>query len=140
MSNLIDIGDLTIREARLLAAQLAGLNAAAPEAASYAPEAELGTVAAKKHPFIGRHCVVRTYSDGVHVGTVAYASGTEALLTNARRIWQWKGAFTLNEVAINGIESSSRLSNSVPEIYLSQYISMVPTTELARKSYDKCGS
>ena len=135
MSNLIDIGDLTIREARLLAAQLASLSEA-----PNAPEAELGTVVAKKHPFIGRHCVVRTYSDGVHVGIVRYASGTEALLTNARRIWQWKGAFTLNEVAINGIESSSRLSVPVPEIYLSQYISMVPTTELARQTFDKCGS
>ena len=44
---------------------------------------------------IGRVCMVRTYSAGVFIGTVAERDGKEVTLTNARRIWYWDGAATL---------------------------------------------
>ena len=44
---------------------------------------------------IGRVCMVRTYSAGVFIGTVAERDGREVTLTNARRIWDWDGAATL---------------------------------------------
>ncbi len=124
----MNIEDLTIKEAREIAAlfvtgQVAGL----PVSGSQSP-----------HPMVGRHCVVRTYSDGVHIGTVASVDGMQVLLQNARRVWQWKGAFTLSEVALTGVDASSRLSAAVPEIYLTQAISFTPTTEKARQTYEKC--
>lgn len=90
------------------------------------------------HPMIGRHCVVRTYSDGVHLGTVDRVDGMEVLLKNSRRLWQWKGAFTLSEVATNGVAEESRIAVEVPEQYLTQVISFTPSTEKARKTYEAC--
>jgi hypothetical protein len=59
----------------------------------------------------GRFCVARTYSAGVHMGMVTYHSGREVLLTDARRLWRWRGANTLNEVAQHGVDDSySRIS------------------------------
>lgn len=120
----MNFDELTIGEARELAAFFSELK---------------GGVAPKTthHPMIGKHCVVRTYSDGVHIGTVAAVDGMEVLLKNAHRVWMWKGAFTLSEVATNGISEGSRLSVEVAEIYLTQAISFTPTTEKARVTYAK---
>ena len=38
---------------------------------------------------IGKFVIVRTYSAGVHAGTLASQAGKEVTLTNARRIWLW---------------------------------------------------
>lgn len=95
-------------------------------------------VGGKLHPMIGKHCVVRTYSEGVHIGTVENVDGTEVLLKNARRLWQWKGAFTLSEVAANGVAKDSRIAVTLPEIFLTQAISFIPTTEKARKTFEDC--
>lgn len=51
---------------------------------------------------IGRVCMVRTYSAGVFLGTVAARDGKEVTLTNARRIWYWDGAATLSQLATEG--------------------------------------
>ena len=58
----------------------------------------------------GHYSVVRTYSAGVHVGIVTVRAGTEAVLSKARRLWSWKGANTLHEVALRGVASGSRVS------------------------------
>ena len=47
---------------------------------------------------IGRVCMVRTYTAGVFLGTVAARDGKEVTLTNARRIWYWEGAATLSSL------------------------------------------
>ena len=39
--------------------------------------------------FIGKYCMVRTYSAGVFAGILKKLDGKEAVLTNARRIWFW---------------------------------------------------
>lgn len=79
----------------------------------------------------GKYCVIRTYSAGVHIGIVEYINGTEVYLRNARRIWSWKGAFTLNEVATNGINKDSKLSATVNNILLTQAIEIIPASQKA---------
>ena len=87
--------------------------------------------------WIGKHVVVRTFSAGVHIGMLTEVEGQAVVLTNARRLWKWGGAFTLSEVATTGIEpSESRLSLSVPEILLIQAVELIPTSVAARKSFD----
>lgn len=87
--------------------------------------------------WIGKHVVVRTFSAGVHIGTLAEAEGPAVVITNARRIWKWGGAFTLSEIAINGLKpSESRLALPVPEILLTQAVELIPTTAAARRSFD----
>lgn len=80
---------------------------------------------------IGRSVIVRTYSAGVHFGTLARIERTEVLLTDARRIWQWSGAFTLSAVASKGVGRDSKLSVSVPEILFTEAIEIIPCTEEA---------
>lgn len=80
---------------------------------------------AKKKP--SQDVIVRTYSAGVHIGHLEKRAGKELTLTNARRIWYWKGAFTLNAVAVFGVDrKESRISVAVPEITLTEAIEIIP--------------
>ena len=75
----------------------------------------------------GPEVIIRTYSAGVHIGTIKSREGREILLTNARRLYSWSGAFTLNAVAQSGINrGSSRISKPVPEILLLEAIEVIP--------------
>lgn len=76
--------------------------------------------------------LVRTYSAGVHVGQLKSRKGQEVTLTNARRIWRWFGANTLNEIAMTGLDAAkSRVSEPVSSITLTQAIEIMPVTENA---------
>ena len=78
----------------------------------------------------GPEVIVRTYSAGVHIGTIKERTGTEVVLLNARRLWSWKGAFTLSAVATKGVSrKESRISVAVPEITLTQAIEIIPVAE-----------
>lgn len=87
-------------------------------------------------PFVGQHVLVRTYSAGVHLGELISLHGKHALLKDARRLWMWRGAFTLSEVATNGVGKGSRISLAVPMIELTEAIEVIPTTEAARTAFD----
>lgn len=75
----------------------------------------------------GPEVIVRTYSAGVHIGTLTKRVGMEVTLTNARRLWKWDGAFTLSAVAVQGVNrTNSRISVEVPEVLLTQAIEIIP--------------
>lgn len=75
----------------------------------------------------GPEVLIRTYSAGVFIGTILERSGLEAKVLNARRLWSWQGAFTLNAVATAGVDrKNSRISKPVPEIILTQVIEIIP--------------
>ena len=71
--------------------------------------------------------VVRTYSAGVHCGTLLRQKGQDVALTNARRIWSWSGALSLHEVASRGI-SGGKVSVQVSDILLTQAIELISAT------------
>jgi hypothetical protein len=88
------------------------------------------------HPMIGRRCLIRTYSAGVHIGDVESIAGMEVHLKNAIRLWSWKdGGLSLSAVANDGIKSG-RL-NKTGEVYLTNAIEIIPTTPVAEKTYVK---
>lgn len=90
-------------------------------------------------PLIGQHVVVRTYSAGVHIGILVEKDGENVLLKDVRRLWKWAGAFTLSEVATIGINpKQSRMAVSVPLIELTNANEIIPTTEAARATFEKC--
>ena len=64
--------------------------------------------------------LVRCRNAGVHVGTLDRRSNGEVLLLNANRIWRWRGANTLSEVATNGVNRNeyTRIAVEVPYIIL----------------------
>lgn len=92
------------------------------------------TAATAPHPMLGRRCLIRTFSAGVHIGDVATVNGMEVLLKNALRLWKWEGGgLSLSAVATNGIKGG-RL-NRTPEIYLTNAVELIPTTPTAEASY-----
>jgi hypothetical protein len=86
------------------------------------------------HPMLGRRCLVRTYSAGVHIGDIAYINGMEVQLFNALRLWRWEGGgLSLSVIASQGIKSG-RL-NETGEVYLTNVIEIIPTTLNAEETY-----
>ena len=120
----MDISKLTIGEAREIASLLNIGNKSTEQRSA-------------EHPMVGRRCLIRTYSAGVHIGdVVSVNNGMEVLLKNALRLWKWEGGgLSLSAVANNGIKGG-RL-NQTGEVYLTTVIEFIPTTETAEKTYAK---
>lgn len=90
----------------------------------------------ESHPMVGKRCLIRTYSAGVHIGDVCYGNGMEIMLLNSIRLWSWSGGgLSLSAVANNGI-NGGRL-NRTGEVYLTNVIEIIPTTAAAEKTYKK---
>ena len=118
----MNIDDLTIGEAKTLATYFADKGTPHP------------LLPTGKHAMLGKRCLVRTYSAGVHIGDVVYAEGMEVKLENALRLWKWEGGgLSLSSVANNGIKGG-RL-NKTGEIYLTNAIEFIPTTKKAEATY-----
>lgn len=68
------------------------------------------TAAKTSAPYV----ILRGYRSGVHAGYLVERNHDgHFVLRDARRIWQWKGAQTLSEVAVYGLSSESRISPPV---------------------------
>ena len=116
--NRMNISDLTIGQSKEIAALFGQLAHAAPTSNGQ----------------IGKYVVVRTYSAGVHVGVLRERCGKEVVLGDARRLWQWQGALTLNEVASAGVASGSKISTTAPEVCLTEAIEVITCTEAAEEN------
>lgn len=74
--------------------------------------------------------LIRTYSAGVHFGTLLEHNGQEVHLKNARRLWSWNGALSLSEVASKGVDiKNSKISVPVDEIILTQAVEIIPINQ-----------
>jgi hypothetical protein len=117
----MSIDNLTIKEARELAAMFTVFK---------------GNTVNNTHPMLGRRCLIRTYSAGVHIGDVVHVDGMEVKLENALRLWKWEGGgLSLSAVANDGIKGG-RL-NKTGEVYLTNVIEFIPTTKAAEKTFEK---
>lgn len=89
-----------------------------------------------QNPYIGFRVLVRTFSAGVHIGTLVSANSGECELENSLRLWKWEdGGLSLSAVATNGIKKG-RL-NRTPKIYLTNAIEYIPISTQAEKSFEK---
>ena len=119
----ININELTIREAKEISSIV------------NVSKQECGNTCSK-HPMLGKRCLIRTYSAGVHIGDVKFVNGMEVKLENALRLWKWEGGgLSLSAVASNGIKGG-RL-NKTSEVYLTNVIEFIPTTKEAEKTFVK---
>lgn len=77
-----------------------------------------------------RYVIVRTYSAGVHIWYLADQSedGKRVKLIDSRRVWYWRGAFTLSEISYNGVSDpdNCKFSIAIPEIVLTEAIEIIP--------------
>jgi hypothetical protein len=85
---------------------------------------------------IGKYCVVRTYSAGVHAGILESKDGKEVVLRDSRRIWYWAGAASLSELAGRGTSNpiECKFPAPVDAILLTEAIEIIPCTDEAEKS------
>lgn len=89
--------------------------------------------APKCSPFVGKECMIRTYSAGVHFGEVTFHDKKEVILKDAYRVYYWKGACSLSQLAMEGSKERSdcKIAVKVDEIYLSEAIEIIPMTKEA---------
>jgi len=96
----------------------------------YVPETSKNSVVSDNY------VIVRTYSAGVHAGELVRREGKEVELKNARRLWYWKGAASLSQLAMEGVAcpDECKFPCEVTKIELTEAIEIIPCTERAIKS------
>ena len=90
--------------------------------------------------YIGKKCIIRTYSAGCWFGEIAQKDGEEIILNNARRLHRWKPAksISLSAVAKYGLDenvSDLRICPTIESVWLNQ-IEILPCTGIAIKSIE----
>jgi hypothetical protein len=87
---------------------------------------------------IGKKVIIRTYSAGVHYGTLAVRDGKEVVLNDSRRIWYWSGAASLSQLAVEGTRNPGSCKFCVPvaSILLTEAIEIIPVTDCSAASIE----
>ena len=82
------------------------------------------------------YVIVRTYSAGVFAGYLKKREGKEVELLNARRLWYWRGAASISQLAEEGTSDPSgcKFPCKVSKITLTEAIEILPCTEKAMAS------
>lgn len=85
--------------------------------------------------------IVRTRDAGVHFGRLAYIANAHGcyrvVLHGARRIWNWNGANTLNEIAIRG-PAGGKISEPTTNV-IPQVIEVLPCTTESEAKINSIG-
>jgi len=111
----------------------ANLNEITINGTVYVPKSETAMAAnTDGMPYV----IIRTYSAGVHAGYLKSRDGKEVELVNARRIWYWKGAASLSQMAVSGVKcpKECKFSVAVPSIFLTEAIEIIPCTNEAMQN------
>lgn len=85
-----------------------------------------------------QYVIVRTYSAGVFAGYIESRNGQEVVMKNARRLWQWSGAASLSQLAMEGVKNPGecKFPCIVDKIELLQVIEILNCTDKAKKSIE----
>lgn len=54
-----------------------------------------------------RYVIIRTVNAGAFAGILVSREGEEVKLKNSRRLWEWSGAASLSQLAVNGTSNPS---------------------------------
>lgn len=81
--------------------------------------------------------IVRTYSAGVHFGYLVSREGKQVTLTKSRRIWYWRGANTLSEIATSGLDSKNSKVAVPVDITLTEAIEIIDCQPESVKSIEE---
>ena len=84
----------------------------------------------KNMPYV----IVRTYSAGVFACYLEKRVGKEAKLIEARRLWYWKGANSLSDLALNGVKFPDDCKFTAPvNCEVTEVIEVLEVTEKAKQ-------
>jgi hypothetical protein len=83
-----------------------------------------------------QYCIIRTDRAGVFAGYVKERNGSEATLSDVRRLWYWAGAASLSQLAMDGTSRprDCKFTVTVPEMTVLGVIEIIPCTEKAEQS------
>jgi hypothetical protein len=85
-----------------------------------------------------QYYIVRCYSAGVFMAQIVSRSkdGTQAKLKDSRRLWYWKGAASLSQLAIDGVSCPNECKFPVPmpEQEVTGVIEVIKMTDAATKN------
>lgn len=88
----------------------------------------------KKKTTKKRYVIVRTYSAGVFAGFLESRKGQEVKMSKARRLWYWKGAASLSQLAVDGVKYPNECKFPAPvDVELTQAIEILSVTPQAQK-------
>lgn len=90
--------------------------------------------------FVGKLVMVRTYSAGVHFGTLKSKDRDEVVLNNSHRVHYWVNACSLSQLANQGSQnknSENRISVAVDQILLTNVIEII---EMKKEAFDNLTS
>jgi hypothetical protein len=84
------------------------------------------------------YVIIRTYSAGVFAGYLKSREGKEVVLKNARRIWYWKGAASLSQLAREGTKNpmECKFPCAVEKVVLTEAIEVLYCTAMAKDSIE----
>ena len=85
------------------------------------------------------YCIVRTYSAWVWAWYVDFDSfDLWRYVYEARRLWRWDSQFTLSELSQTWVRNKEncKFAVSVPKVWLTQIIEVIPCTESAKESIE----
>jgi len=85
-----------------------------------------------------KYVICRTFSAGVFAGYLESRNGQEVVMRQARRIWYWKGAASLSQLAVDGTSQPNecKFPVAVDRVELLQTNEVLDCTEKARKSIE----
>lgn len=92
----------------------------------------------EENKMVGKKVIIRADRAGVFFGTLEAKDGSEATLTNVRRLWYWDGAASLSQLAVSGTTNprDCKFTVVVPEMTVLGVIEIIPCTEAAIESIE----
>ena len=87
-----------------------------------------------------QYSIVRCQGAGVFMAQVVARSkcGTQATLKDSRRLWYWKGASSLSQLAMEGVKSPGecKFPIALPSQEVTGVLEIIPVTSAAKASID----
>ena len=82
------------------------------------------------------YVIARSYKAGVFAGYLQSRKGQEVVLLDARRLWYWKGAASLSQLAVDGVSKPDecKFPTAVPKVELLEVIEILEVSEKAKES------
>lgn len=83
--------------------------------------------------------MIRADRAGVFYGILERKTGSEVELSDCRRVWQWAGAATLSQLAMEGTKTpqSCRFPQAVSSITILGVIEIIPVMKEAKATLDQ---
>ena len=87
---------------------------------------------------VGKRVIVRADKAGVFYGTLSQKNGLEVQLTNARKLYYWSGANTVEQLAKDGVKKPEecKFTDYNEESTISNYVQIITCTEKSIQSIE----